>query len=414
MNTEKIHPRAAFLHRDFRFYLSARFLALVSHQMLNVAVGQWVWERTHNPLYLGYIGLALFIPKIAFTLFAGHAADRYDRRNVILVCRILQLVATLGLILITRQNWVTLSGLYGLLFFMGTANAFDGPASQSIVPQLVPTHHFTNAVKWNSSTFQMAFILGPALGGWIYGLSGPLTVYGVIALMRLGSVLFVGRMQKRPRNADPEIISWKNLMAGIHYVLKTRIILGPISLDLFAVLLGGVLALLPIYANEILKVGVSGLGMLRAAPAFGAALVAIAMAYLPPLKKAGPTLLYCVGIFGVSTLLFGISKNFIFSLACLFVLGAADMISVVIRGVIVQMKTPDSMRGRVSAVNLIFIGASNELGEFESGLTASWFGTIPAVVIGGAGTLVVTLVWAWLFPEIRKLKQLEEPIHLKA
>jgi MFS family permease len=405
---EAVHPRAAFRHRDFRYFLSARFLALASHQMLNVAVGQYIYLLTHNPLYLGYIGLSLFFPKFAFTVFTGHAADRYDRRQVILVCRTLQFFAVVGLVLVALMPLPHLWTIYSLLFLIGTANAFDGPASQSIVPQLVPTEHFSNAVTWNSSTMQIAFIVGPAASGWLYAIGGnAILVFAVVALMRLVSVFLIYLIKNRTQLLDKTEISWRTLLAGIHYVFKTKLILGIVSLDLMAVLLGGAVALLPIYANDILKVGASGLGMLRAAPALGAALMAISLVYLPPLKKAGSTMLWCVAIFGVSTILFGISKNFLFSLTCLFVLGSADMVSVVIRGVLVQTKTPNEMRGRVSAVNLVFIGASNELGEFESGLTATWFGVVPAVVLGGMGTLAVVGLWNWRFPEIRQIDKLE-------
>ncbi|MFO1462232.1 MAG: MFS transporter [bacterium] len=403
------HPRAAFRHRDFRYFLSARFLALISHQMMNVALGQWIYEWTRNPLYLGYLGLALFVPKMVFTIFAGHTADRYDRRRIILLCRTLQFLGVASLAAVAALQVQALWSLYAILFLVGIANAFDGPASQAIVPQLVPTPHFSNAVQWNSSTMQIAFIVGPAASGWIYAIrNDAASVLYVVAALRLCSVLLVARIRNRTERLEPTLMSWKTLLAGIRFVWERKVIFGTISLDLFAVLLGGAVALLPVYANDILHVGAPGLGMLRAAPALGAALMAIALAYLPPLRRAGQTMFACVGLFGVATLLFGISKNFYFSLFCLFVLGASDMVSVVIRGVLVQIKTPHEMRGRVSAVNLIFIGASNELGEFESGLTASWFGTVPAVLLGGFGTLAVVGLWYWLFPEIRKVKRLEE------
>ena len=408
-SAQPVHPRAALLYPDFRFFASARFLALLSHQMLNVAAGQYVYELTRNPLHLGYIGLFLFLPKLIFTILGGQVADRYDRRRIILTCRVLQFFAILGLIMVVHRADSPLSLLYALLFLMGMANAFDGPASQSIVPQLVTTEHFSNAVTWNASTMQTALIAGPAVGGWIYGVSGKaLTVFYVVALLRLISAFLVAMIKSRTAKLDRSVVSLETLLAGIRYVYQKKIILGAISLDLFAVLLGGAVALLPIYANEILKVGPSGLGMLRAAPALGAALMAMSLTYLPPFKKAGKAMFICVAIFGLATICFGISKNFHLSLLFLFILGASDMISVVIRGVLVQIKTPDAMRGRVSAVNLVFIGASNELGEFESGLTASWFGVIPAVILGGVGTLAVVALWAWKFPDLRKFKRIDE------
>ena len=407
---ETARERGVLRHRDFRFFLSARFLALVSHQMINVAMGQYIWELTHRPLYLGYIGLALFAPKFIFSIVSGHTADRYDRRLVILTSRAVQLLAALGLVAIlllssSSHLWM----LFTLLFLIGVANAFDGPASSSIVPQLVPLHHLKDAVTWSTSSVQFSFIAGPAAAGWIYALSNKaVDVLYVVAIMRLLSIVFVAAIRSRTEQLDKSEISWKTLMAGLGFVFQKRVILGAISLDLFAVLLGGAVGLMPIYANEILKVGPSGLGILRAAPAIGAGFTALALTYLPPLKKAGATMFACVALFGIATILFGISKSFYFSLFCLFVLGAADMVSVVIRGVLVQIKTPPGMRGRVSAVNLVFIGASNELGEFESGLTAAWFGVVPAVVLGGAGTLAVVGLWSWLFPELRRYDRLED------
>lgn len=401
---------SAFESPDFRRFVTARFLALASHQMLLVAVSQAVFELTHSPLHLGYIGLALFFPKISLSLLAGHVADRFDRRGIILVCRVVQFLAVVGLIVSFSVVPHVLPIFYGLLVLLGTANAFDGPASQSIVTQLVPKEKFGNAVVWNSSVMQMAFIAGPALGGWFYALSGQVLlgqvvfVLSIVALLRFGSVWFVARMHPRTDHIESSELSWSNLMAGIRYVFRARVILGAISLDLFAVLFGGVVALLPIYANDILKVGPSGLGFLRAAPSVGAALVAIALAYRAPLKRPGLSMLWCVALFGLATLLFAVSRHFIFSLVCLVALGAADMISVVIRGILVQVETPPAMRGRVSAVNFIFIGASNELGEFESGLTASWFGVVPAAVIGGLGTLAVVSLWAVKFPELRRYR----------
>lgn len=401
--------RAAFWYRDFRYYAAARFLSLCAYQMLVVAIAQYVYELTGNPLHLGYIGLSFFFPKIIFTLPAGHVADRFDRRTVILLCRMVQFGGTIILIGLLSSQRPSLAPLYLLLFAIGSANAFEGPSSQSIVPQLVPTEHFGNAVAWNSSLMQIAFIAGPALGGALYAASETaLLVLGGVAIIRFVAIGFTVRIRRYPPEPSHGDASWQTVMAGIRYVGNKRLLLGTLSLDLFAVLFGGAVALMPIYANDILRVGPSGLGILRAAPSLGAALMAITLAHLPPLKKAGSTMLSCVAIFGGATIVFGISGNFILSVASLVVLGAADMVSVVIRGVLVQMKTPPAMRGRVSAVNMIFIGASNELGEFESGLTARWFGVVPAVVIGGIGTLLVVAIWAWRFPEIGRCRRLDD------
>lgn len=409
LKSTQIRPRAAFAHRDFRYYLLSRFTALVAQQMLIIAVSQSLYEITHNPLHLGYIGLALFIPKVAFTLPAGHLADQFERRGLLIISRLIQMVVIAGLILFFFNHSRNLHVLYSLLFLMGAATAFGSPASQAIVTQLVPSEDFGNAVTWNSSSFQIAFIIGPVLGGWLYAFSqSAFFVLSVVGVVWLLSTFLLWPIRPRRDHIEKTELSWESVMAGLRYVIKTKIILGVISLDLFAVLLGGATALMPFFANDILKVGPSGLGFLRAAPAVGAATMAIAMAYRPPMKRAGKTMLACVAIFGLSTLAFGLSRNFAFSMICLVVLGAVDMVSVVIRHVLVQVKTPPAMRGRVSAVNLIFIGASNELGEFESGLTAGWFGTVPAVVLGGLGTLAVVGFWSWKFPELRNDSSLKE------
>lgn len=398
-------PRAAFAHPDFCYYTAARFLSICSYHMLVVALSQYVYEQTRHPFHLGLMGFVLFLPKFGLALIAGHAADRYDRRRIILIYRGSQCLIIAGILFFYLSNISFLWGLYPLLILLGSANAFEGPASHAIVADLVPEKDFNNAVAWNSSTMQMALIMGPALSGSIYVLShSPMEVLVVILVMRILSFLLVFPIKPQKAHAPTEDITKKNLFSGLQYVFKTRLILGTISLDLFAVLLGGATALMPIFANDILHVGPSGLGYLRAAPSLGAAIMALWMAYRSPLKNPGLTMLWCVALFGISTLLFGFSQNFYFSLFILFVLGAADMVSVVVRGVLVQIKTPPAMRGRVSAVNLVFIGASNELGEFESGVLASLIGTVPAVVAGGIGTLVIVAIWARIFPEIREYK----------
>ncbi len=388
---------------DFRYYLSARFLALASHQILIVALTQKVYEMTRSPIHLGYIGLTLFLPKFVFALLAGHAADRFDRRNLILFCRVIQLLAILGIVVFSYTGFRPIGVLYALLLLLGTANAFDGPASQAIVTNIVPEEHFSHGVTWHSSVTQSSFILGPALGGWLYGISGNAEfVFWMVILMRGTSAVLLALVKtKTPKAEAPGAITWENLFAGIRYVFQKRIILASISLDLFAVLFGGAVALMPIFANDILHVGPKGLGLLRAAPSIGAVLVAFYLSKRSSIRRSGVVLLWAVVVFGVATILFGLSTNFYLSLAILLVLGGADMISVVIRSVLVQMETPQEMRGRVSAVNFVFIGASNELGEFESGLTAQWFGVVPAVVLGGLGTLGVAALWSKKFPELR-------------
>lgn len=393
--------------KNFRYFILSRFLVLISGPMVNLAMGQYVFELTKNPLDLGYIGLALFLPKIFFSIFAGHLADHKNRRHILISTRFIQTLLTLALIFVVQQRSPDLFFIYALLFCMGTVYAFDGPPNQALLPSLVSIEHLTRAVAWNSSAMQVGFIAGPALAGWLYAARGQvMDVLWIVVILRALSFLSFLPLKYKQEIRNVGEMSWNTVFAGLRYVFQKRLILGAISLDLFAVLLGGAVALLPFYANEILNVGPSGLGMLRAAPGLGATLMAILLTRLPPLKEAGKTMLLCVGLFGLFTILFGLSKNYHWSLFCLFALGAADMVSVVVRGVLVQTQTPDDMRGRVNAVNLIFIGASNELGEFESGLTAAWLGIVPAVVIGGLGTIAIVSIWAWRFPELRNFKKL--------
>lgn len=393
--------------KNFRFFILSRFLLLISGPMVNLAMGQYIFERTKNPLDLGYIGLSLFLPKILFSIFAGHIADKKNRRTILIITRCSQTFLTLLLLLALFSPNPPLAVLYLLMFGMGSIYAFDGPANQSILPSLVSLPHLTRAIAWNSSTMQVGFIAGPALAGFLYAIRGQaIDVFYVVAVLRLLSLLLFIPLQYKQEFTLKDENSWQTVFAGLKYVFQRKIILGAISLDLFAVLFGGAVAMLPVYANQILHVGPSGLGMLRAAPGLGATIMAILLTRLPPLQKAGKTMLICVAIFGLFTIFFGISQNFILSLFYLFVLGAADMVSVVVRGVLVQTQTPPEMRGRVNAVNLIFIGASNELGEFESGVTAAWFGVVPSVVLGGLGTLAVVGLWAWKFPQLREYKKL--------
>jgi len=370
--------------------------------MLAVAVAQAVYEMTRSPLHLGLIGLTFFLPKIILVLPAGHLADRFDRRAIILICRSAHFLLTLALVAFFLSTVRPLGFLYFILSLIGIVLAFDGPAMQSIVPHLVPEEHFSNAVTWNTAAMQAALMTGPLLGGWFYALKGPLFVLSVVAFLRFSGIFITYLMQTRTGRLDTAEFSWKALLGGLHYVFEKKLILGTISLDLFAVLFGGATALMPIYANDILKVGPGGLGILRSAPFFGAMLMSFILAHAPPLKRSGAAMLFSVALFGLFTILFGISTNFIFSLVCLVLLGATDTISVIIRHTLVQLKTPPEMRGRVSAVNLVFIGASNELGEFESGLTASWFGIVPSVILGGLATITVVALWTRWFPEVRR------------
>jgi len=297
--------------------------------------------------------------------------------------------------------------IYLVLVMVGTVRAFSMPAGQSLVPQLVPEKHFPNAVAWGSTVFQTATILGPALGGLIYALvHGPAAVYATSMTASLVATAAVARIRPRAAQRLREPVNLTTVFAGLRYIWRQKLVLGSISLDLFAVLLGGAVALLPVYAREILHTGPWGLGILRSAPGVGAAGMAILLAHQPLRRRAGATMLWCVAGFGGFTIVFGLSRSLVLSLLALLLVGASDMVSIIVRGTLVQLATPDAMRGRVSAVNSIFIGASNELGQFESGLTAHWFGTVPAVVLGGIGTLLVVVVWTGLFPELRNADRL--------
>ncbi|HLO78782.1 MAG TPA: MFS transporter [Magnetospirillum sp.] len=397
--------RAVLAIGDFRSFLSTRFLSAVALQMVGVAVGWQVYDLTRDPLHLGLVGLAQFVPALACALPAGHVADRFDRRRVLLTCLLAETACLAALLMLSLQSAPPLALLLTILAVMGATRAFIQPASQSLVPHLVPTELFPRAVAWASSSWQVAVIAGPALGGALYAF-GVTAVYAAAAAMMALAALAVSRLKTRLIVHAATETGLDGLLAGVRYVMQRRDILGAVSLDLFAVLLGGATALLPIYARDILHVGPVGLGLLRSAPAAGAALTAFWLAHHPLERHAGQRMFVAVGVFGLATVAFGLSTNYWLSLGALGVLGAADMISVVVRQTLVQARTPDEMRGRVSAVNFVFIGASNELGEFESGVTAALFGTVPAVVIGGVGTLAVAMLWAWRFPALRKVDRL--------
>jgi MFS family permease len=404
-----VPPRAALQYRDFRFYILARFLVAIAVQMQSVAIGWQVYSLTGSALDLGFVGLAQFLPVLGFSLLTGHVADRFDRRAIVTLCYAGLGLCSVLLWVLSGLRDTRMSAIYTVLVLFGTARAFAGPAIQSLVTHLVPVEHVANAITWNSTVFEVATIIGPALGGVAYGVAGGAgPVYatsGVLTFLALGAVL---AMRVRTGRLEHRAASLEQLLAGLRYVWRQKMILGSISLDLFAVLLGGAVALLPIYARDILHTGPWGLGLLRSAPAVGAGATALVLAFRPLRRQAGTRMLACVALFGVATIVFGLSRNLVLSIVALAVLGAADMVSVVIRLTLVQLATPPEMRGRVSAVNLVFIGATNELGEFESGVTAAWLGTVPAVVVGGIGTLVVVALWYVFFPDLRRIDRLED------
>ena len=399
--------RAAFTHPAFVLFQIARFLIVVAVEMQAVAVGWQVYEITKRPLDLGYVGLAQFLPGILLFPISGHASDRFERRRVLSTCYAGFAVCFALLLALAQSGAHSVTAIYAVLVLLGVVRSFNGTASRSILPQLVPEEHFPNAVAWNATTFQAATILGPSFGGILYALfRGPSIVYAVAACTAIGAMISTFRIKPEAKARPREPMTFKTAFAGLRYIWREKLILGAISLDLFAVLLGGAVALLPVYAREILHTGPWGLGLLRTAPGVGAAVMAVALAHRPLRGRSGLTLLWSVAGFGIFTIIFGISRNLVLSLIALFLLGASDMISVIIRATLVQLGTPDAMRGRVTAVDMIFIGASNEFGQFESGLTAQWFGTVPAVVLGGIGTLIVIVIWAWRFPELRNAGEL--------
>jgi MFS family permease len=409
--------KEAFASRDFRRYQMARAAVILGAEAQAVAVAWQVYSITHRALDLGYTGLALFLPGLLFLLPAGHVADRFDRRVVILTCYGVQVICTLALLEFAREAVRNVVPIYAVLFLIGMGRAFSGPASSALVPHLVPEKHFVNAVTWGGAIWQFANVTGPALGGLLFTLpllswlrAAHLEGAGIVYLFTLLTLVIflvlVGSLSVRLGRMEHRAASLQVVMAGFKYVWNMKLLLGSFSLDLFVVLLGGAVALMPIFASEILHTGPRGLGILRAAPAIGALTMSLVMTRFPIGRRAGRRLFICVSIFGVATIVFGLSRSLWLSLAALAVGGAADTISVIIRGSLLQLATPPEMRGRVSAVNALFIGGSNELGEFESGLTAQWWGAVRATVYGGIGSLAVAGLWAGLFPQLRRADEL--------
>jgi len=411
-DTSPARAAAAFSSPDFRRYQLARVMVIIGAEAQALAVAWQIYLITHSAIDLGYTGLALFLPGLLFMLPSGHVADRFDRRHVILVCYSLQLFCTSALFWFALHHIHHILPIYADLFLIGTGRAFSGPASSALIPHLVPKEHFVNAVTWGATFFQIATITGPAIGGVLFTLplheriAGAPLVYLFTLASLVWFLMLVGSLSVRPGRMEHRAVSMDVILAGFRYVRSTPILLGSISLDLFAVLLGGAVALMPIFAQDILHAGPRGLGILRAAPAVGALIVSFSLTWWPIQRRAGSLMLICVGVFGAFTILFGVSKNMLLSVLALFIVGASDMVSVVIRSSILQLATPPEMRGRVSAVNSLFLGASNELGEFESGLTAQWWGAVRAVVYGGIGSMMVTGLWSVLFPELRRADKL--------
>jgi MFS family permease len=394
-------------HRPFvRFWL-ARIASSLSFQMLAVAVGWRIYALTDSAFDLGLVGLAQFVPMVLLTLLVGPVADRYDRRLIAGICQVVEGAAAAVLAVGTVRGFLGRDGIYAAVAVIGAARAFESPALAALLPDLLTRGLVERGSAWSASASQTAQIVGPALGGGLYVL-GPAIVFAVAAGLFLAAAVLLARLHMAPVPATRAAITWRAFLAGLAFVWGDPPILGTVSLDLFAVLLGGVTALLPIFARDILMTGPWGLGLLRAAPACGALAMSVYLAHRPLWTPTGPTMFGAVIMFGAATIIFALSTNFGLSLAALVVLGAADVVSVVIRFSLVQLRTPQEMRGRVSAVNALFIGTSNQLGEFESGLTAALFGTVPAALLGGIGTIAVAMLWMRLFPQLTALRSFEQ------
>ena len=394
-----------FEYRSFQYFFLGRIATTMASQMMMVVLAWQMYDLTNSAYDLGLVGLAQFLPSLALTLIVGQVADRFDRRRVLAWCLTGQLLITIGLVTGTLGAWLNREAILIASIALGSARAFQHPTQQALAPQLVPAAVLPRALAVNASGTQAAIIVGPALGGFIY-VAGADVVYivcGALFLAAMGLVSII-RIDHVPRTREP--VSLQNLFAGIWFIWHRKEVLGAISLDLLAVLLGGAVALLPIFAKDILHVGPWGLGLLRSAPAVGALLMSLYLAQQPIQRRVGKVMLGSVAMYGIATLVFALSTSFLLSLLALAVTGMFDMVSVVVRQSLVQLETPNEMRGRVSAVNSIFIGASNQLGEFESGMTAGWFGAVPSVLIGGVGTLLVVGTWMKLFPELAKRDKL--------
>lgn len=396
---------ASLQHPSFTRFWLGETATVLGFQMLVIAIGWQTYDLTDSALSLGLIGLVQFAPQFLFTLPGGHVADRYDRRRIVLLCQFLQLGIAVTLAAASFNGTLDTLHVYLGSLCMGVAQAFQSPCLRSMLPMLVERSELPQCIAWSGGTRKVAVIAGPALGGFIY-LLGPGYVYAAAAICFIVAGVLITSVRVPHAVRAHERVTLATVLGGITYIRRNPVVLGAISLDLFATLLGGTTALLPIFARDILETGPWGLGVLRAAPAIGALVVSVALVRAPLVRNVGRTMYACVVIFGVATIVFGLSSSFPLSLVALTVLGAADMVSVIIRSSLIQLETPDHMRGRVSAVNSLFTSTSNQLGQFESGVTAALFGTVPAVVIGGIGTLLVAAIWIRCFPSLYQRDQM--------
>lgn len=400
---------AAFRHPDFILFFFAKLFAMTAFYMIMVALAYHVYDLTGDAMDLAYIGLTMFAPAIGFALITGYVADRFDRRLVLALCYLVMAAAAVLFFLFTVSGAKVVWPVFLILILYGTGRAFYMPASNALVPNLVPAGIFPNAIAWNTTANKTTQIVGPALGGLLYEL-GPAVVYGTSAVIFVIAVITMAMIKTRTHRAGKEPPSFKTLFAGLDYVFNKKIVLGAISLDLFVVLMGGATALLPIYAKDILEVGASGAGFLRSAMAVGGVVTALLLTQITMTRGVGRILFASVTVFGLATIIFGISEWYLVSLIAMAVLGAADMASVYIRQTLIQIATPDDMRGRVSAVNSVFVGTSNELGEFRAGVFAAWLGAVPAVVIGGIGAVLITGLFWKLFPDLTRVERLDRAL----
>ncbi|HEY4136171.1 MAG TPA: MFS transporter [Alphaproteobacteria bacterium] len=406
--TPPLSKLAVFRHRGFSLLVFGKIFAVFANQMQVVAVGWQIYNLTNDPINLGFVGLAGFMPAILLILVTGHVADRYDRRRVVSASFAVQTLCALLYLGFTafdlQQVWL----MFAIVILFGAARAFYTPALQSLLPNLVPNEEYPNAIAWNSSTSKIAIITGPAAGGLLFGYFGPEAVYGICALLYLVATLMFFTIPTTTQNRrGKEPPSWRSLMAGFHYIRNKPVVLGAMTMDMFAVLFSGLPAMLPIYARDILHMGPEGLGFLRSGPAIGGLVSALALTQIPAMRRSGLVLFVSLSLFGLATLIFAYSTLFIVSMAALILLGASDVISVYIRLTLIQMLTPDEMRGRVSAVNSVFVTASNELGDFRAGIMASMFGAMTAAAVGGFAVLGVAALWSRWFPDLRNADRLD-------
>lgn len=404
---------AAFRHRPFALYFVSRFLSAFAAEAAIVAVGWQVYDLTRDPFSLGLIGLVLFMPALALILVTGSVADRFGRRSIMLISELVIAGCIVALAAMTIAGLTSVVPIFVILFVIGVARAFLGPASQALAPNLVPASDLPNAIAWNSMSWQMASVVAPVAGGLLYGVGAPVP-YIVAAVLLAAACLAIAAVPKQPRRANTEAADWASLVGGFAYIWRQKVVLGAISLDLFAVLVGGAVALMPVFARDVLDLGPAGLGWLRAAPGIGAIAMAVLLASKPIRRQAGMKMFVAVGLFGVATIVFGLSTSLPVSILALAGLGAVDTVSVYVRQSLVQLWTPDELLGRVSAVNSVFVGASNELGEFRAGTMAAFIGPVPAVVLGGAGAVVIAVVWALGFPQLRRIQTLDRDREIAA